>query len=51
MSNGGVCGYHAMGWLDLIQSVRPSIFLNSNVKIISGDGTRENSYKLELIGE
>ncbi len=29
-------------------SVRPSLYLKSNVKIVSGLGTKDNMYKLEI---
>ena len=36
------------GYAFYLESVRPSIFLKSNIKIVSGSGTKDDMFKLEI---
>ena len=43
-SDGGLGNYRALFHV----SVRPSLYLKSNVKIVSGSGTKDDAFKLEI---
>ena len=38
--------FSAAAIIDIKAYIRPSIVLNSNIKLISGDGTKENAYTI-----
>lgn len=49
LKNGSIVSRNAYySWNQYPYSIRPTLYLKSNIKITSGNGTKENSYKLEF---